>query len=87
MRREWTSRFNRWRYDLYAPLYDKLAQGFAAQRRRSLGLLNPQPHERVLLIAAGTGLDLDFLVRCRHVSAIDIAPAMLRQLSERAERL
>ncbi|XLM23406.1 class I SAM-dependent methyltransferase, partial [Chromobacterium piscinae] len=28
-------------------------------------------------MGAGTGLDLDFLVRCRHVTAIDIAPAML----------
>ncbi|QEL57396.1 class I SAM-dependent methyltransferase [Chromobacterium paludis] len=87
MRREWATRFNRWRYDLYAPLYDKLAQGFAAQRRRSLSLLNPQPNEQVLLVGAGTGLDLDFLVRCRHVTAIDIAPAMLQQLKARAERL
>ncbi|KIA80015.1 phosphatidylethanolamine N-methyltransferase [Chromobacterium amazonense] len=87
VRREWATRFNRWRYDVYAPWYDKLAQGFAAQRRRSLGLLNPQPGEQVLLVGAGTGLDLDFLVRCRHVTAIDIAPAMLQQLKERAERL
>ena len=87
MRREWSTRFNRWRYDLYAPLYDKLAQGFAASRRRSLGLLNPQPNEQVLLVAAGTGLDLDFLVRCRHLTAIDIAPAMLEQLRERSRKL
>nr|WP_244999196.1 methyltransferase domain-containing protein [Chromobacterium subtsugae] len=72
---------------MYAPLYDKLAQGFAAGRRRSLGLLNPQPGEQVLLVAAGTGLDLDFLVRCRHLTAIDIAPAMLEQLRERARKL
>ncbi|OHX13502.1 class I SAM-dependent methyltransferase [Chromobacterium sphagni] len=87
MRREWSTRFNRWRYDLYAPLYDTLAQGFAASRRRSLGLLNPQPGEQLLLVGAGTGLDLDFLVRCRHLTAIDIAPAMLEQLRARAAAL
>ncbi|UTH75599.1 class I SAM-dependent methyltransferase [Chromobacterium sp. IIBBL 290-4] len=87
MWRDWSTRFNRWRYDLYAPLYDKVAQGFAAARRRSIGLLNPQPNEQVLLLGAGTGLDLDFLVRCRHITAIDIAPAMLAQLRERAAKL
>ncbi|VEB45802.1 Bacteriophytochrome cph2 [Chromobacterium violaceum] len=85
--REWSTRFNRWRYDLYAPVYDKVAQGFARHRRRAIGLLNPQPDERVLLVGAGTGLDLDFLVRCRHVAAIDIAPAMLARLRERAGKL
>ncbi|WP_434656299.1 class I SAM-dependent methyltransferase [Chromobacterium violaceum] len=87
MWREWSTRFNRWRYDLYAPVYDKVAQGFARHRRRAIGLLNPQPDERVLLVGAGTGLDLDFLVRCRRVAAIDIAPAMLARLRERAGTL
>ncbi|MGC0152859.1 class I SAM-dependent methyltransferase [Chromobacterium vaccinii] len=87
MPRDWANRFNRWRYDLYAPLYDRLAQGFAAHRRRSLGLLNPQPDERLLLVCAGTGLDLYFLVRCRRVTAIDIAPAMLSTLRQRAAQL
>ncbi|AVG15528.1 MULTISPECIES: class I SAM-dependent methyltransferase [Chromobacteriaceae] len=87
MWRECANRFNRWRYDLYAPVYDKVAQGFARHRRRSIGLLNPQPDERLLLVGAGTGLDLDFLVRCRHVAAIDIAPAMLARLRERAAKL
>ena len=78
--RRWPQVFNRWRYNLYAPVYDRLAQAFAARRRRSIALLNPQPEERILLVAAGTGLGLDFMVRCRRLVAIDISDGMLARL-------
>ncbi|WP_293759627.1 class I SAM-dependent methyltransferase [uncultured Aquitalea sp.] len=87
MRRELATRFNRWRYNLYAPLYDKLAQGFAARRRRAIALLNPQPEDQVLIVGAGTGLDLDFLVRCHRLTAVDVSEGMLRRLAERAHAL
>ncbi|WP_374422427.1 class I SAM-dependent methyltransferase [Chromobacterium sp.] len=85
--RRWPQVFNRWRYNLYAPVYDRLAQAFAARRRRSIALLNPQPEERILLVAAGTGLDLDFMVRCRHLVAIDISDGMLARLRAHAATL
>jgi ubiquinone/menaquinone biosynthesis C-methylase UbiE len=37
-----------------------------------------------LIVGAGTGLDLDFLPSNVHVTAIDITPAMLKQLERRA---
>jgi SAM-dependent methyltransferase len=36
------------------------------------------------MVGAGTGLDLDFVPSNVHVTAIDVTPAMLRQLKRRA---
>ena len=47
-------------------------------RRRSLELLNVQPGERVLIVGAGTGLDLEFLSKKARVIATDLTAAMLR---------
>jgi ubiquinone/menaquinone biosynthesis C-methylase UbiE len=79
--------FNRLRYSLYAPLYDPVAGLFAAWRRRSITLLAPLPHERVRLVGAGSGLDLDFLPMQRQLTAVDITPAMIARLKTRAARL
>lgn len=87
MRRDWATRLNRWRYNAYAPVYDALAQGLAARRRRAIALLDPQPDEALLLLGAGTGLDLDFLLRCRRIFAIDVSENMLARLQRRARRL
>jgi ubiquinone/menaquinone biosynthesis C-methylase UbiE len=40
--------------------------------------------DRALIVGAGTGLDLDFLPSNVHVTAIDVTPAMLKQLERRA---
>jgi len=81
------SQFNRLRYNLYAPFYDRVAVLFAAQRRRSINLLEPLADERLLIVGAGTGLDLDFLMPCHRLTAIDISPGMLAKLQERAREL
>jgi ubiquinone/menaquinone biosynthesis C-methylase UbiE len=39
-----------------------------------------------LIVGAGTGLDLEFLPPGVHVTAIDVTPAMLKQLERRAAR-
>lgn len=85
---EFATRYNRWRYNLYAPVYDRVvASLFAARRRRSIELLAPGPDERILLLGAGTGLDLDYLQGCRGLTAIDVSDGMLARLRRRAARL
>jgi phosphatidylethanolamine/phosphatidyl-N-methylethanolamine N-methyltransferase len=78
--------WNRLRYTFWAPAYDALlrAAGFDAARRLSIDRLRLAPNDRVLIVGAGTGLDLDFLPSNVHVTAIDVTPAMLKHLERRA---
>ena len=78
--------WNRLRYTLWAPAYDAIARagGFDNARRVSIERLRLAPGESVLIIGAGTGLDLEFLPSNVHVTAIDVTPAMLKQLERRA---
>ncbi len=84
------ARWNRLRYTLYAPVYDLAVAHlplFRRGRRRSLALAAFRPGERVLLVAAGTGLDLAFLPAGVEVVATDLTPAMVRRLRARARAL
>ena len=81
------STWNRLRYDLYAPIYDSVARGFRPQRRRAAELAALQPREEVLLLGAGTGLDLEVLPRHAGVTAVDLSGAMIRRLRRRAEAM
>lgn len=78
--------WNRLRYTAWAPAYDAIARaaGFDAARRLSIGRLRLASGDRVLIVGAGTGLDLDFLPSNVHVTAIDVTPAMLKRLERRA---
>lgn len=78
--------WNRLRYTVWAPAYDALvrAAGFDAARRLSIDRLRLAPGDRVLIVGAGTGLDLDFLPSNVHVTATDVTPAMLKHLERRA---
>lgn len=82
-----TNALNRLRYSLWAPIYDGLAAFLAAKRRRSVAVAAVQPGERLLILGAGTGLDLEWLPRGAAVTAIDLTPAMLARLRRRADRL
>jgi phosphatidylethanolamine/phosphatidyl-N-methylethanolamine N-methyltransferase len=82
-----TNRWRRFTYTLWAPVYDALAWIFHRQRARSLQLLNLQPGQRVLIVGAGTGLDLPLLPPGLHLTAIDLTPAMVRRLIRRAAHL
>jgi phosphatidylethanolamine/phosphatidyl-N-methylethanolamine N-methyltransferase len=82
-----TNTWNRIRYTLYAPFYDLAARWFAGQRRRSIALLDLKPDERVLLVGAGTGLDLEFLPKNVIIEANDISPAMVHHMTRRAGKL
>ena len=80
--------WNRLRYTVWAPAYDAVARaaGFEAARRLSIDRLGLASGDRVLIVGAGTGLDLDFLPSDVDVTAIDVTPAMLKQLDRRAAR-
>lgn len=83
-------RWNRARYDAYAPLYDAFVNriGFVERgRRRALEMAQLRAGERVLIVAAGTGLDLPLLAAGVDVAAIDISPAMLARCAARAAGL
>jgi phosphatidylethanolamine/phosphatidyl-N-methylethanolamine N-methyltransferase len=79
--------WNRIRYSSWAPFYDLIAQPTRPMRCRSLAQLNLQPGERVLIVGAGTGLDLDLIAPGPIVTATDLTPAMLERLRHRAARL
>lgn len=78
--------WNRLRYTLWAPVYDAVigAASFDAARRLSIERLALAPGNRVLVVGAGTGLDLEFLPSDVEVTAIDVTPAMLKHLERRA---
>jgi ubiquinone/menaquinone biosynthesis C-methylase UbiE len=78
--------WNRLRYTVWAPAYDAIARaaGFDAARRLSIDRLRLASGDRVLIVGAGTGLDLDVLPSNIHVTAIDVTPAMLKHLERRA---
>jgi phosphatidylethanolamine/phosphatidyl-N-methylethanolamine N-methyltransferase len=82
-----TNTWNRIRYTLYEPFYDLAAGWFTKQRRRSIALLALKPSEKMLIVGAGTGLDLEFLPKDLFIAANDITPAMVHHLARRARRL
>ena len=79
--------WHRIRYTLWSPFYDCLASVFNARRRRAIEVAALRHGESVLVVGAGTGLDLDFMPRGVKVTAVDITPAMLARLRRRAARL
>lgn len=80
--------WNRLRYTFWAPFYDWIvgAVGFSESRRRSIERLRLEAGDRVLLVGAGTGLDLDYLPRAASITALDVTPAMLDRLERRSAR-
>ncbi|WP_276496505.1 class I SAM-dependent methyltransferase [Pontibacter litorisediminis] len=83
-----TNAWNRLRYTLYLPIYDFIADRiFRKYRRRSVQLLGAKPNDAILILGAGTGLDLPYLQGYTNLTAIDITPGMITKLKQRAEEL
>lgn len=74
-----TNRWNRFRYTLYAPGYDFAGRIFSKSRNKSIRELGISPGDEVLIVGAGTGLDLEFITEDCHITATDITPAMITQ--------
>lgn len=82
-----TNTWNRLRYTLYTPFYDWIASIFKDYRKQSIVSLHLKPTDKVLILGAGTGLDLEFLNHHKNVHAIDITPSMISALKKRADLL
>jgi len=73
-----TNHWNRFIYQLWAPIYDATVNHFFMPgRKRAIEILNLQAGERVLLVGAGTGADLPLLPGGVEAVGVDISPAML----------
>ena len=79
-------RLNRWRYGLYAPVYDVIAGVFTGQRKLAIAALRLHAGQRVLMVGCGTGLDLDFIPAGVAVTGLDLTPGMVARAEERARR-
>ncbi len=84
---QFTHHWRRKRYALYAAPYDVLAIPYTAARRRAAEVAAVSSHHRVLVIGAGTGLDLEWLPPAATVHVVDVSRTMLRRAGKRAERL
>ncbi|GAA4428939.1 class I SAM-dependent methyltransferase [Pontibacter saemangeumensis] len=83
-----TTSWNRLRYTFYLPLYDFVADRiFRRYRQRSVVLLGAAPSDAILLLGAGSGLDLPYLQGYTNLTAIDITPGMITKLKKRAQEL
>jgi phosphatidylethanolamine/phosphatidyl-N-methylethanolamine N-methyltransferase len=82
-----TNVINRIRYTAYAPAYDWAAQVLDASRKKAIGKLEVKTGEKVLMVGAGTGLDLDHLPVGCHITATDITPSMVRRTRKRNIKL
>jgi ubiquinone/menaquinone biosynthesis C-methylase UbiE len=80
--------WDRLRYTAWAPGYDAIvnAAGFDAARRLSIERLRLASGDRVLIVGAGTGLDLPHLPSNLDVTAVVVTPAMLNRLESRAAK-
>lgn len=83
----WRTPWNRIRWTLYSPIYDGIAKVFGPKRALSIGQLKMPTDGKLLIIGAGTGLDLPYLKAYTDITAIDLTPAMLVRLRRRAEQL
>lgn len=73
-------------YSLYAPVYDWVVR-LASVRREAVESLHLEPGDRVAILGAGTGADLEHLPAGVHVVAGDVSTGMLRRLRRRAREV
>jgi len=78
-----TNRWNKIRYTIYAPGYDILGKIFSGSRDKSIRALDIQKGDHVLIVGAGTGLDLEFITEDCRITATDITPVMIARTLKR----
>ena len=78
-----TNTWNKIRYTLYTPGYDLIARHFKDSRKKSINSLGVKSGDKVLIIGAGTGLDLEFLPKDCLIIATDITPSMIDRIKKR----
>lgn len=78
-----TNQWNSIRYTLYVPVYDLVGRIFSSSRAKSISYLDIKPQDKILLIGAGTGLDLEYIPKTANSVATDITPAMVRRIKKK----
>lgn len=82
-----TNTWNKIRYTLYTPGYDLIARYFKVSRTKSIDSLDLKPGNKVLIIGAGTGLDLEIIKTDCDIIATDITPSMIARIRKRNIKL
>ena len=82
-----TNKWNKIRYSIHSIYYDLILLFFRKERERAIQILSPEDGDSILIVGAGTGLDLPYLKGYYNIIATDITPAMLRKLQQRAKKL
>lgn len=82
-----TNSWNKLRYTLYTPGYDILGRIFSGSRKIAIENIHVKPHDRVLIVGAGTGLDLEFLPKDCSIVSTDLTPAMVNRMKKRNLKL
>lgn len=65
-------------------MYDLVGRRFDRQRRASIEMLGLAPGERVVIVGAGTGADLQHIPAGVTVVATDLTPAMLARARQKS---
>ncbi len=81
-----TNTWNKIRYSLYAPGYDIGARTLDNARKESIDALHIKPGDHILIVGAGTGLDLEHLPVGCQITATDITPAMINKILRRNKK-
>ena len=79
-----TNSWNKIRYTILTPVYDLIAGYFKESRKKSVDALEIKAGNKVLIVGAGTGLDLAFLPNDCEIVATDITPAMIERIKKRS---
>lgn len=82
-----TNRWNKFRYSLYTPVYDSVGRIFNSSRKKAITALDIKPGDKILLVGAGTGLDLEYFPANCSVVATDITPSMVERIALRSKKL
>ncbi len=78
-----TNKWNKIRYTFYTPIYDMLASILNRSRKKIIESLEIKEGSKILIIGAGTGLDLDFIPAHCQVTATDITPSMIKKIKQK----
>lgn len=82
-----TNTWNRIRYSLYAPGYDIAGRLLNKSRKKSIDSLELEADDKVLIVGAGTGLDLEHMNLGCDITATDITPAMVERIKRRSKKM
>ncbi len=80
-----TNHWNKIRYTFYTPIYNVISTLFRNSRLKSIQSLNLKENDKVLLVGAGTGLDLPYLPEYCKIVATDITPSMIAYIDRNSK--